>query len=506
MIGAVAAGAGAAEYWLPAGQRGAGFEPGRGGGAGIDDHDWESVHYGGQAVKSWTRLALLLTLAAAPAWGQFELYLVNGSVVQPVVRTYDFGNVAPGTQAAATFRIVNTSAAPATLNLLTVTGSGFAVSSANAPKLPVSLGTQQSVDFTVAFQEAAPGIYTGALNSVGIAITLTTTVPVQMTYQWVTGQTVQSLAAGPVTFGSVPVGQSPTVQILLLNQTSATLTVPSLAVSGAGFSLAGQPAAGTTVQPSASASFEVQFSSTAAAAFAGTLTIGGQSFLVTGTEVIPPLPLPSIAVALAQSASAQQGTIAVSLSATAQTTASGTVTLSFVPDASIHSPADTGIALSSGGQSTSFNVFIGQKQAAFGTANSIGFQTGTTADTLTVSVTLGGSTVQQSIVILPAVVGVTAVQGVRSTGTVEVDLTGFDNTRSAGAISFTFFDATGNPVAPPVQANAASNFASYFQSAVGGTFVLKAVFPVTGDTSTIASFQATVTNSAGVATTARTKF
>ena len=452
------------------------------------------------------RLALLLALAATPAWGQFQLYLVNGSIVQPVVRTYDLGSVPAGKQGAATFRIVNTSAISATLNLLTVTGSGFSVSSANAPKLPVLLAPQQSLDFTVLFQGTAAGLYTGALNSVGIAIGLTATVPLQMTYQWVNGQAVQSLAAGPVTFGSVPVGQSPTIQVLLLNQTSAILPVPALSLSGAGFALASQPLPGATVMPSGSTSFEIQFSPKAAGTFVGTLTIGAQTFVVTGTGIIPALPQPSIAVSLAQSTSAQQGTIAVNLSATAQTSASGTVALSFVPDASIHAPADTGIALSSGGQSTSFNVFIGQKQAAFGAANSIGFQTGTTAGTLTVSVTLGGTTVQQSIAILPAVVGVTAVQGVRSAGTVEVDLTGFDNTRSAGALSFTFFDAAGNPVAPPVQANGSSNFASYFQNAVGGTFALKAVFPVTGDTSTIASFQATVTNSAGAATTVRTSF
>jgi hypothetical protein len=119
---------------------------------------------------------------------------------------------------------------------------------------------------------------------------------------------------------------------------------------------------------------------------------------------------------------------------------------------------------------------------------------------------LGANTVQQSIVILPAVVGVTAVQGVRSSGSVEVDLTGFDNTRTAGALTFTFFDANGNELVAPVQANGSSDFAAYFQNSAGGAFELKAVFPVTGDTSQIASFQAVVANSAGNATTARTSF
>ena len=83
---------------------------------------------------------------------------------------------------------------------------------------------------------------------------------------------------------------------------------------------------------------------------------------------------------------------------------------------------------------------------------------------------------------------------------------GFDNTRSAGALTFSFFDAGGNALVAPIQANGSSDFAAYFQNSAGGAFELKAVFPVAGDISQIASFQAVVTNSAGNATTARTNF
>ncbi|MEI9975371.1 MAG: choice-of-anchor D domain-containing protein [Ignavibacteriota bacterium] len=457
-------------------------------------------------MKSWIKGVLLLAFAGGPAWGQFQLFLVNGSIAQPVVRTYDLGNVAPGTSAAVPFRITNVSSTSAMLNLLTVTGSGFSVAAAKAPVLPVSLAPQQSVDFTVAFQAGAAGSYSGALTSTGIAIALTATVPAQLTYQWVTGAGVKALSAGPVDFGSVPVGQSPTIEILMLNQTISPLPVPAASVSGAGFSLISQPTAGTVVKPAASAALEIQFRPAAEGTANGTLTLGGQSFALTGAGIIPALPLPSLVLTLTQAGSAQQGTVAVNLSAISQTSTTGTVRLSFVPDPSTHATSDPGIAFASGGQSATFNVFIGAKQAAFGSANSLPFQTGTTAGTLTVSAALGGATVQQSIAILPAVVGVTAVKGVRSTGTVEVDVTGFDNTRSAGALSFSFFDGAGNLVAAPVQANGSSNFASYFQNSAGGTFQLKAVFPVVGDTSQIASFQATVTNSAGTATVARTNY
>jgi hypothetical protein len=85
----------------------------------------------------------------------------------------------------------------------------------------------------------------------------------------------------------------------------------------------------------------------------------------------------------------------VNFSAAAQTSATRTVTLAFVPNVSIPNATDPGIAFATGGQSATFNVFIGEKQAVFGTSsNSLGFQTGTTAGTLTVTVTLEGNTAQ----------------------------------------------------------------------------------------------------------------
>jgi hypothetical protein len=451
------------------------------------------------------RIASLLALAACPAWGQFELFLLNGSLVQPVVGSYSLGNVAPGTSASANFQITNISTAAATLNLLTVSGAGFSVAPSSAPLLPAQLGPQQSVQFTVVFQASGTGIFNATLNSVGIATTLTAVVPVEFTYEWVSGSGVQLLSAGPVNFGSVPVGQSPNIEVLLLNRTSAALAVPPIMVSGTGFSLTG-PAPAGTVQPAASTAINVTFSPAAAGGAAGTLLIGSQSYALTATGTEPPLPQPQMLLTLPQAASAQQGTVAVNLSANSQTYATGTVTLTFQPNAAIPNATDSGIAFASGGQSTTFNVFIGTAQGSFNNQPTMPFSTGTTAGTLTVTVELGGNTVQQSITILPAVVGVTAVQGVRSTSSVEVDLTGFDNTRTAGALSFTFFDANGNEVAPPVAADGKSVFASYFQSSAGGTFALKAVFPVAGSTSQIASFQASVTNSAGTTTTAITSF
>jgi len=310
-----------------------------------------------------------------------------------------------------------------------------------------------------------------------------------------------------VNFGAVARGSTGTVHILLVNQTNIGLVSPEPLVTGAGFALSGPLPGGMLVQPTASVTFDVQFSPTADGAASGALTLDGRTYPLTGTGVEPALPQPQISLTLPQAGSAQQGSVAVTLDTPAATSGTGSVTLTFQPAASISGSAtDAGIAFASGGQSASFTVSPGDTQGHFGSQLAVLFQSGTTAGTLTVNVQLGSDSGQQSITILAAVVGVTAAQGVRSSGAVEVDLTGFDNTRSAGALAFTFFDAGGNAIAPAIDADSSASFASYFQNATDGTFALKAVFPVSGDTSQIAAFQATVTNSAGTQTTAKTSF
>jgi len=449
------------------------------------------------------RFALLALAALPPAFGQFQLYLINGAVEQTVPAVYDFGQVDPGLSAAARFRIRNTSTAATTLDYLAVRGSGFTLTS--APSLPVSLAPQQSVDFTVVFQSAGTGTSSATLDSVGIAVLLTATVPVELTCQVDTGGGLQPLGSAPVDFGPVQRGSSATAHIVMVNQTAEALIVPGISVTGAAFGLSGPSPAGLLLQPTESAGFAVQFTPAADGALSGSLAIGSRVFPLTGAGIEPPLPEPRLSVSLPQRQSAQQGTVTVNLDAPSKTSGSGTVTMTFQP--AIATTTDPAIAFASGGRAVAFTVSPGDTQGRFGAQPTAPFQTGTTAGTLTLTVQLGGLTDQQIIIIQPAAVGLTAAQGLRSSGAVEIDLTGFDNTRTAGPLSFTFYDATGNPLAPgAIHADSAASFTNYFQSASGGTFLLKAVFPVTGDATQIKSFEATVSNSAGTATTARTSF
>jgi len=458
-------------------------------------------------MRQWPRAAMAAAmLLPAAAWAQFDLSVVSSSGEQPAPPVFDLGSIYPGETVTAAFRIRNTSAAPATLDLLQVAGVGFQLSS--GPQLPMTVPSQAVVDFSVAFQASMIASYSAALRSDGISIFLTAQVLPWLTYSVDAGAGLQPLA-GVVDFGVVQRGAAATRHFTIVNQMSGALSVPSIMVQGEGFGFAGASPSGMVLQPGQGTAFDLEFqpgAQDAAGLLTGSLAVGNRSYGLTGTVADPPLPQPKLAIALAQAASAQQGAVSVQFDAPAKIGGSGTLTLAFQPAAP--GATDPAIAFASGGSVISFPVAVGDAQANFSSGLSAPFQTGTTAGALVFTVQLGGSTDQQTIVIPPAVVGVTVAQAVRQTGSIEVQVVGFDNTRSAAALTFTFFDAAGNALSPgPIETDASAAFTNYFQSsATGGAFLLTAVFPVTGDASKVVAFETQIANSAGTAVSAKTGF
>jgi hypothetical protein len=339
------------------------------------------------------------------------------------------------------FRLLNIGNATSILDVLAVAGSGFTLT--GGPALPATVAPQQSVAFTVVFQSAGAGSYSASLDSVGISVLLTATVPVELTCLLSTGGATQPLGAATVSFGIVQQGSAVTQHVVLLNQTNVALVVPALAATGAGFTLSGSTPGGILLQPVQSAGFDVQFSPVMAGLANGSLLVGSRSYLLSGTGTPPPLPAPQLSVALVQALSAQQGTVTVNLSQASGTSGSGTVTLAFQP--AVAGATDPAIAFATGGQTAGFTFSAGDSQGQFGTQTSVAFQTGSTAGNLAITVQLGSQTDQQTIVILPAAVSETAAQATRGTGTIEVDVAGFDNTRSAGTVSSRSLTRTATP-------------------------------------------------------------
>ena len=418
-------------------------------------------------MRQLLRAAMAAAMLLPAAWAQFDLSVVSSSGEQPVPPVYNMGSIYPGETITAAFRIRNTSAGAATLDLLEVAGQGFQL--ASGPQLPTTLPSQAAVDFSVAFQASLVASYSAALRSNGISVFLTARVLPWLTYSVDTGAGLQPLA-GVVDFGVVERGGAATRHFTVQNRMSGALSVPLLAVQGEGFGLAGASPSGIVLQPGEGTAFDLEFqpgAQDAAGVLGGSLAIGDRSYGLTGTVVDPPPPQPKLAIALAQAASAQQGAVSVPFDAPAKIGGSGTLTLDFQP--AVSGATDPAIAFASGGRAISFTVAVGDAQVRFANGLTAPFQTGTTAGALVFTVQLGGSTDRQTIAIPPAAVGVTAAQAVRQTGSIEAQVTGFDNTRSAAALTFTFFDAAGNALAPgAIQADASAAFASLFPKFRGG--------------------------------------
>jgi len=446
----------------------------------------------------------LLLLATVVPWLTYEVN--TGAGLQPLgTAAVDFGSVQLGSSAVFHFVAANQMTVALTVPAISVAASDFALSGVT-PSGTV-LQPSQSADFYVSFSPTAAGSRKGSLAIANFTYALTGT-GVQLTYEVDAGAGLGPLGAGPVDFGSVQLGSSVARHFAVVNQAAVVLAAPAIAVSTGDFALSGAAPSGQTVQPGKSADFYVQFTPTAAGVRSGSLIIGSGTYALTGTGVSPPppppppsLPNPGLSITPSQILSDQPGAVTVTLDATSQTSGSGTLTLAFQPASGLAD--DAAIVFASGGRTVTFTVSTGDTQGP-----TAPFQTGTTAGTLTFTVTLGGVTAQQAITIVPATVGTTTVEGTRSTASVQVQVTGFDNTHSAGLLTFTFFDASGNTIAPgAISANATAAFASYFQSSsLGGVFLLTAVFPVTGDPSQVGAFQVQIANSAGTAQTARTTF
>lgn len=437
-------------------------------------------------------MCLLLALWMAPAaYAQFDLFLVEGTAQRIAPPHYDFGSLYANESATAYFRLRNTSNAPATLNFLAAAGVGFTL---KAPALPIGLAPQGSVDLSVVFRATDAGAYSASLSSQGFAILLTATVAPRLTYRVDTGS--GTAFPGPLDFGGVVRGSASQRRITMQNETPLVFLVPAISVQGVDFALLRAAPSGQALEPHQSGEFTIVFTPGTTGPRQGSLTIGDRSYPLLGSGVGPPLPKPTVSLDLKQTASAQQGAMIVRFDAPALSSGTGTATLDF------RGTADAGIAFASGGRSVTFPIAPGDLQAV------LPFQTGTTAGVLTFTAQIGESSDQQSVTIATVPPGISTAQAVRSIGALEIRITGFDNTRTLGALSFTFYDAAGNALAlGSIRTDASADFARYFAASdLGGVFLLRAVFPVTGDAGLIASCDVTLGNSAGSAKTQRTSF
>jgi hypothetical protein len=427
-------------------------------------------------------------LLAQAAFGQFALFQVDGESERAVGTVVNLGTAYPAEPATARFRIRNTADQPAAVTTLEVNGAGFSLSA--VPKMPIGLGPQESFEFSVVFQAPAAATYSATLQSDGVsAILLAAVLP---------GLTT-SVGSGGLSFGTIEAGGSASQRVTISNLTGSPMPMAPVSVSGDAFRVPTPPDGTTILQPSDSVGFDVLFLPPGAGNWTGTLAIGDRTYPLRGSAAGPPLPKPALSVDLPDARSAQTGSVTVNFDAPARTAGAGTLTIAFDPLAK--GATDPAIQLGVVGRSLPFTIAVGDAGL-----QPVNFQTGTTAGTIAIAVELGGATDRKTIAIPPAPVAIQSATATRTQGTIEVRVAGFDNTRTAGSVVYTFYDTAGNAL-PSIAVDNSADFRTWFAgSDLGGMFGLRAVFPVTGDASKITGFAVEMRNSAGNAVTGRLPF
>src|SRR5262249_55570031 len=147
-------------------------------------------------------------------------------------------------------------------------------------------------------------------------------------------------------------------------------------------------------------------------------------------------------------------------------------------------------------RSATFSALEGEELAQFGPSAAMYFQTGTTAGTIVFTAELGDHAETFNLEIAPQPAVVNSVVLNRGASGIDVVVSGYDNTRSVRQAVFTFLQKDGSVIPPgAIQQDVSAFFQNYFADAnAGGTFQMKAAFPVNGSAGVIDSVHVTLIN------------
>jgi hypothetical protein len=370
----------------------------------------------------------------------------------------------------------------------------------NLPSLPATLAPNSWLDFTVRFQPAIAASYSAVLKTDGVQVfVLATAVPVARVYVEENGSRRALDTGTGVDFGAVERGAQATRRLVLVNETAQALTA-TLGIAGSAFQLAPGMPAMEALDPTTAVSVDLIYAPVTAGPQQGELRIDTRRFPLRGSTVEPPLPKPIVTLGFngAAAASGMQPVASVHFDPAPRTSGTGKLRLEFHP--SVAATDDPAIQfLTTASRSIEFSVIEGVADAQFGPTIAIPLQTGTTAGTIVLTAELGGDTETASVEIPPQPVAISAVQMTPKASGVDVQVSGYDNTRSVTAAAFTFLQKDGTVLAPgALQEDLTAAFKDYFAtSTVGGNFQLHLSFPVTGDPAVIDSVRVVMTNGTG---------
>lgn len=431
----------------------------------------------GAALSAWRdgAEAFVLPLADPPL---FQLFLRDARGGEtPVTDNLEFPATAPGDSTDLRLRLRNPGAAAVTISRLSIEAGAFRIVDQFFP--PHVLAPAGFADFALRFAPTQAGDYaaTLAVNDLRVAVRASSEAGPAVELEEPAGW--RTLAAGDtVDLGSVERRATLTRRLRV-----TPAAVPALA--GAHFTLA------PTSDP---AIWAVSFTAEAASTATAALTVDTQHFTLRATATEFALPRPSIATPPGSLEPAAQQKVVIRLSEPARVSVLGSATLTFAPRAG--QPDEPAIA------------FLPQLvrtvplQFAEGASEvELTFQTGTTAGVAAVQAVIGTANAEVRFTLPARPLKLTAA---RANALPEVVLTGYDNTRSVTKVAFTWFLKSGETAAPGrMEADVAGQFHEYFDQNPGGTFQLRARFPISGTASELAGVEVEITSAQGVIQTGR---
>lgn len=443
----------------------------------------------------------------------------TNTVLQPSSTSpINFGNVSLSATSVFTFTITNQSSATVdtpgvTLQVQIYNSSAFQLDTTG---LPMMLNAGASATFTVTFAPGQTGLNQATLNVgsslfplQGAGVVVTDLDALQVSYVDSTGVRTEPQAATPIDFGQVIAGTNTTAMLTftVANPTTSfsALTLPSLTVTGAGFALSGAPTMPASIQPGASITFEVTFTPAASGPFTGTLSLGqSRTFSLSGQSVTASTPSVSFQLSSTPLLSQQQVNLTIQAATPSQVDAIGELTLQFTPSVANVSDDPAIVFLATNTRQLQVTLAAGSQNATFNGQSAIAFQTGTTAGTIAFTLTFTDAPpYTQSFTVSPAQIFITSAQAVTQSPNLVLTIDGYDNTYSAGQLSFLFYDTNGKLInSNALHVDASSDFHNYFfnNNQAGGAFAMQATFPVTGDATQVGSVAVTLTNSVGQTT------
>lgn len=477
--------------------------------------DLNSTDLATQCTPKIAAISTVFGTGTNPSW--LLTYATAGGPVTPQAGSptpISFGNVSVSSSGSLTFTFSNTSASAATLPTVSLVVPAY-LSSAfvlNTSALPPTLGGGSSASFTVTFapgqaQQGNAVLQVGAsqYSLTGNGVVTADIDALQVSYTDSAGVRTLPNPATPIAFDQVIAGTSGTSTLTFTVTNPSTsfnaVSIPQLTVTGVGFTLGNAPTIPGSIDPGATITFQVIFAPAASGAYSGKLAIGSRQFPLTGTAVKSPVPAASFNLSAQPLTSRQQVTLTIQLASPSTVSAIGQLSMAFTPSVANVSDDAAVVFLATSSRKLQVDVASGGQTATYQGQSGLSFQTGSTAGTVTFTLTFpNGAPLTQSFAIAPETVQITSVTAVRSDPNLVITITGLDNTYSAGQLSFSFSDKSGNLItANPILVNAASDFSRYFftNNQAGGAFALQAKFPVTGDITQVGSVTAEVTNSSG---------